>query len=83
MGDAAGESLYLSWADAVAKAVDRYRGILTAQIERKDPISARLALLNEMQQLKEELVQRKDIFVTRYREREIRIIKDMLDQLMK
>ncbi|PKM85266.1 MAG: glycosyl transferase [Firmicutes bacterium HGW-Firmicutes-11] len=83
LGDAAGDSLYLSWADAVAKAVERYRGILTAQIERKDPVSARLALLSEIQQLKEDLVQRKDIFVTRYREREIRIIKDMLDQLMK
>lgn len=83
IGENAADRLYLSWEQAVARAYDRYLGLLTEQIPRKDPASARQALLQEFQQLKEELSLRKDNLITQHREREIKIIKDIIDQLLK
>ena len=62
IGRHAADEIYLSWDDAVAKAVRRYRTVIERYTREK---RSRL-LENEMRELKAEFEKRKNLYIRRY-----------------
>lgn len=83
IGESAAENIYLSWDDAVARAYERYETILANYIPRKDFQSTKLAFIEDMQQLREDLGMKKKRLIHYYRAKQEMIVKELLDQLNK
>jgi glycosyltransferase involved in cell wall biosynthesis len=83
IGEAAAESIYLSWDDAVARAYLRYETILGNYVPRKDFQSTKLAFIEDMQQLKDDLGLKKKRLINFYRAKQEMIVKELLEQLGK